>query len=158
MSSIRVIPLISPCPSNLFPNQNQNHRSLSLSLALFDLSVFFFPQNSLLPKSLFSLSSLGSFSLGGDLAQIRIHGLGDSLHRNGAMLFEITGVKYGHTLLLLRESRDDSPHALQVEQPLSVVGEREHQEVVDDHVLQDRRDPLLELVLPLGVRSLEEYR
>jgi hypothetical protein len=25
-------------------------------------------------------------------------------------------------------------------------------------VLQDRRDPLLELILPLGVRSLEEYR
>ncbi|KAM1736533.1 hypothetical protein ACFX12_014880 [Malus domestica] len=63
---------------------------------------------------------------------------------NKANLPEITGVEDRDALLLLHEPRNNPPHALEIEQPPAVVGERQHHEVVDGHVLQDRQDPPLD--------------
>ncbi|KAM0984512.1 hypothetical protein EV2_012305 [Malus domestica] len=75
--------------------------------------------------------------------------------RSRANLPEIIGVEDRDALLILHEPENNHLHALEIEQPPAVVGERQHQEVVDGHVLQDGQDPPLELGLA-RVRCLDE--
>lgn len=64
-------------------------------------------------------------------------------------LSEVVGIEHRYVPLLLHEPDDDPPDTVQVEQPLIVIGERQHKEAFHRHVLQDE-DPLLKLVLAHG--------
>jgi len=88
-------------------------------------------------------------ALGGNLREVGVDGL-HALHRGRARLFELGGHENCVAFFFFYELWYCSSHTFEIEDSLAVVCEGEDEEVVDGEVLENRRDPLLELGFASG--------